>query len=68
MNDLQVDTEVFQVWECSVDGTPAVDDKLLLEMQRVGRTSVLVTAHVKHTVLLDGDVRRMYAWLGEVLK
>ncbi len=68
MDELQVGENTFQVWECSMNGTPAKDDTLLLEMQRVGSTGVLVTAHVKHAALLDSDVRRMYAWLGEVLK
>ncbi len=58
----------FQVWECSMDGTPVVDDTLLLEMKRVGSTGVLVTTTAKNIVMLDSDVRRMYAWLGEVLK
>ena len=68
MEDSQVDEHRFQVWECSLDGTPAADDTLLLEMQRVGETGVLVTAHVKHTSMLDSDVRRLAAWLAEVLK
>ena len=58
----------IQVWECSMDGTPAKDDTLLLEMQRVGKTGVLVTAHVKHAALLDSDVRRIHACLGGILQ
>lgn len=67
MDELQVGENKFQVWECSMDGTPAVDDTLLLEMKRVGSSGVLVTTTAKNIIMLDSDVRRLAAWLREVL-